>query len=425
MQNLNFSVLLVDDDQDVLDSYKHLMDIAGLTAKAISDPTQACQHLSTDWSGVVLLDMYMPQIHGLELLEKIKQIDERIPVIVITGHGDIPMAVDALKKGACEFVEKPINPAQLLEMVKSHLGIRAAFVEQKRAMATSIDKALIGNSAQLEQIRHCVSQFALLKNHVVVWGESGSGRHLVAQLIHDMSHQGGNAGENVPCHVLSAEAEMTVEMLTAQLERVSSTTLILDNVEQFSEVCQRALAQWLIEQERGNRQIRIVAIFSQQPEQLIAEASLTPELYYVLNQGVIEVPGLRQRPDDVAVLFHHFLKLSCKKLGKTVPKVESSYLSVLRAHHWPGNVRELRNVAELYAVGIVKLTGKEKLYTQAELQLPLDELVDDYEKGVIEDALFLHAGRVSDAATYLQVPRKKLYLRMKKHGIDKDSFKCR
>jgi two-component system phosphoglycerate transport system response regulator PgtA len=117
--------------------------------------------------------------------------------------------------------------------------------------------------------------------------------------------------------------------------------------------------------------------------------------------------------------------LSCKKLGRTLPKVESHYLAVLRAHSWPGNVRELRNVAELYAVGIVKLTGKEKLYTQEETLLPLDDLVDDYEKEVIEDALFLHSGRVADAANYLQVPRKKLYLRMKKHGIDKESFKCR
>lgn len=421
MQNHKFSVLLVDDDQDVLDSYKHLMDIAGLTAKAISDPTQACQHLSTDWPGVVLLDMYMPQIHGLQLLEKIKQIDERIPVIVITGHGDIPMAVDAVKKGACEFVEKPINPAQLLEMVKSHLDIRSAFVEQKRAMVSTIDKALVGSSAQLDQIRHCVSQFALLKNHVVVWGESGSGRHLVAHLIHDMSEE----GETAQCELLSSEPDTTLEQLTAELDNLAVGTLILDNVERFSEPCQRLLAQWLIEQERNNHPVRVIAVFNHEPEQLIAQANLTPELYYILNQGVIEVPGLRQRPDDVAVLFHHFLKLSCKKLGKTVPKVESSYLSVLRAHHWPGNVRELRNVAELYAVGIVKLTGKEKLYTQAELQLPLDELVDDYEKGVIEDALFLHSGRVTDAATYLQVPRKKLYLRMRKHGIDKDSFKSR
>ncbi len=113
-----YDVLLVDDDQDVLDSYAHLMSISGLTAKLVNDPTQACQYLSEDWPGVVLLDMYMPQMHGMELLALIKEIDEHIPVLVITGHGDIPMAVDALKKGACEFFEKPISPPELLTKVK-------------------------------------------------------------------------------------------------------------------------------------------------------------------------------------------------------------------------------------------------------------------------------------------------------------------
>jgi len=421
MQNHNFSVLLVDDDQDVLDSYKHLMDIAGFTAKPISDPTIACQHITPDWPGVVLLDMYMPQIHGLELLEHIKQIDERIPVVVITGHGDIPMAVDAVKKGACEFVEKPINPAQLIEMVKNHLNERSAFIEQKRAMTATIDKSMIGPSAQLEQIRHCVSQFALLNNHVVVWGETGSGRHLVAQLIHDMTQ--GTSNDSY--RVINAEAIQDGELSIADLESLTSATLVIDRLERLSEPVQRELAQLLITWERSQVSIRVVAVFNQEPSELIAEELLVPELYYLLSQGVIEVPGLKQRPDDVAVLFHHFLKLSCKKLGRTLPKVESHYLAVLRAHSWPGNVRELRNVAELYAVGIVKLTGKEKLYTQEETLLPLDDLVDDYEKEVIEDALFLHSGRVADAANYLQVPRKKLYLRMKKHGIDKESFKCR
>lgn len=419
MQNLNYSILLVDDDQDVLDSYKHLMDIAGLSAKPLLDPTLTTQFLTPDWAGVVLLDMYMPQIHGLELLEKIKQIDERIPVIVITGHGDIPMAVDAVKKGACEFIEKPINPAALLEMVKEHLDLRRSFIEQKHAMVATIDKSLVGSSAQLEQIRLLISQFALLKNHVVIWGESGTGRHLAAHLLHSMSDK-GDAFE-----VIQAKSDMMESDLAQQLSEFKEGTLMLDSAELLSEECQRFLAQRLIGNEREGRPLRVIAVLGCDPETLIAKQQLIPELYYVLNQGVIEMPALRQRPDDIAVLFHHYLKKSCKTLGKLLPKVESNYLSILRGHAWPGNVRELRNIAELYAVGIIKLTGKEKLYTQAETQLPLDELVDDFEKGVIEDALFLHSGRVSEAADYLQVPRKKLYLRMKKHAIDKDKFKSR
>ncbi|NVD09000.1 sigma-54-dependent Fis family transcriptional regulator [Vibrio sp. JPW-9-11-11] len=420
MNTPNYSVLLVDDDQDVLDSYMHLMSLAGLKAKPVCDPTMACQYLGPDWPGIVLLDMYMPQMHGLELLQRIKQIDERVPVIVITGHGDIPMAVDALKKGACEFIEKPINPAQLLEMVKEQLSFRQAFIEQKTAMVSSIDRSLIGHSAQLDHIRHCISQFALLNNHVVVWGETGTGRHLVAQLINDLNRQTGPR----PLQI-SHEAGAEPEQLTEELNSSEHTCWLVDNLESMSEECQRVLAQAIIERERNDHPLQVIAILNHNPEQLIASTKLVPELYYVLNQGVIELPELRLRPDDVAVLFHHFLKLSCIKLAKKIPKVEPSYLAILRAHHWPGNVRELRNVAELYAVGIIKLTGKEKLYTQEEVQLPLDELVGDYEKGVIEDALFLHSGRVSEAASYLQVPRKKLYLRMKKHGIDKDSYKSR
>ena len=117
--------------------------------------------------------------------------------------------------------------------------------------------------------------------------------------------------------------------------------------------------------------------------------------------------------------------LSCKKLGKPLPSVDTSYLALLRNYPWPGHIRELRNIAELYSIGIVKLTGKERIYSQNEIQLPLDELVDDFEKQLIEDALLLHSGRVTDAASHLQIPRKKLYLRMKKHGIEKDNYKPR
>lgn len=416
MHKLNYSVLLVDDDQDVLDAYQHLMDIAGLTAKPILDPTLATGQLEQDWPGVVLLDMYMPQIHGLELLAQIKQIDQRIPVIVITGHGDIPMAVEAVKKGACEFIEKPVDPALLLDVVKKHLSERQTFIEQKRHMVASIDNALIGVSAQMTHIRELISQYALLNNHVVVWGESGTGRHLTAKLILGMT----NDANSQPYYLDTGLSEAELQQIL-----LGELALVIDNPQQLSEPCQRLLAQTLIANERENKTQRVVTIFDQDPELLVGQQALLPELYYVINQGLVEMPPLRNMPDDVAVLFHHFLKLSCKKLAKSLPKVEPHYLSLLRAHQWPGNVRELRNVAELFAVGIVKLTGKEKLYAQAETMLPLDELVDEYEKELIEDALFLHSGRVSDVADYLRVPRKKLYLRMKKHSIDKDAFKRR
>lgn len=420
--NHNYSVLLIDDDQDVLDSYSHLMSIANLPSKALLNPTKACEFIHSDWAGVILLDVYMPQMNGIELLKAIKSIDEHIPVIVITGHGDIPMAVEAVKIGACDFLEKPINPAELLSLVKKNLDIRRHFVQQKTAMANSIKCELIGKSAQMGQIRHHIAQYSMLNSHVVICGESGVGRHTIAYLIHQLT-QGNHASSLVELTVSSAT---TLAQIEQKLDASENGTLLIDHIELLSEELQRYLTQRMLNQERLSKaRTRVIAILGTEPEALITANRLQPELYYLLNQGVIEVPVLRHRPDDIATLFHYFLKQSCNKLAKLLPAVELSYLSLLRAHQWPGNVRELRNVAELYAIGIVKLTGKERLYNQSDLLSPLDELVDDYEKQIIEDALFLHSGRVADAANYLQVPRKKLYLRMKKHGLEKDDFKSR
>jgi len=416
------TVLLIDDDQDVLDSYTHLMSIAGITSKALLNPESALSLITPDWNGVVVLDMYMPQMHGMDVLKAIKSIDERIPVIVITGHGDIPMAVEAVKLGACDFLEKPINPPQLLGLIKQHIDQRRYFIEQKLSLTRSVKKELVGKSAQIERIRSHIAQYAMLNNHVVICGESGVGRHTIAYLIHQLS----SSAKAKPIAELAISNKTTIEVLDDKLKESSGGCLLLDNIEQMSDEMQRHLIQVLLNQERLNiPRTRIIAILGAESEQLIANNHLLPELYYLLNQGVIEVPLLRQRPDDIAALFHYFLKQSCNKLGKSLPAVESSYLSLLRAHDWPGNVRELRNVAELYAIGIVKLTGKDRVYNQVEMTSPLDELVDDYEKQIIEDALFLYSGRVAEAANYLQIPRKKLYLRMKKHGIEKDEYKSR
>jgi len=416
------TVLLIDDDQDVLDSYTHLMSIAGITSKALLNPESALSLITPDWNGVVVLDMYMPQMHGMDVLKAIKSIDERIPVIVITGHGDIPMAVEAVKLGACDFLEKPINPPQLLGLIKQHIDQRRYFIEQKLSLTRSVKKELVGKSAQIERIRSHIAQYAMLNNHVVICGESGVGRHTIAYLIHQLS----SSAKAKPIAELAISNKTTIEVLDDKLKESSGGCLLLDNIEQMSDEMQRHLIQVLLNQERLNiPRTRIIAILGAESEQLIANNHLLPELYYLINQGIIEVPLLRQRPDDIAALFHYFLKQSCNKLGKSLPAVESSYLSLLRAHDWPGNVRELRNVAELYAIGIVKLTGKDRVYNQVEMTSPLDELVDDYEKQIIEDALFLYSGRVAEAANYLQIPRKKLYLRMKKHGIEKDEYKSR
>ena len=137
------------------------------------------------------------------------------------------------------------------------------------------------------------------------------------------------------------------------------------------------------------------------------------------------LPTLRQRSSDITLIFKHYIKQSCKKLNKAIPAIDKAYLAILNRYEWPGNVLELKNVAELYAIGIVKLAGQERSKPLDQMSSPLDDLVDGYEKQVIEDALYLFSGRINEVSSYLQIPRKKLYLRMKKHGLDKAEYKVR
>ena len=254
----------------------------------------------------------------------------------------------------------------------------------------------------------------------MIYGEAGSGRHSIAQLIVDMKSP---TREHIEYRF---ELGDDFDVLIGRLELSFSGSVIISGLECLSEQQQRQLVQKLLIVERvSDRHISLISLFNSEPEGLVAQQKLVPELFYLINQGSIKVPPLRQRPDDIASLFHYFLKQSCRKLAKPLPKVDAHYLSILRAHEWQGNIRELRNVAELYAIGIVKLTGKERLYSQESMNSPLDELVEDYERQLIEDALYLHSGKVSEAANYLQVPRKKLYLRMKKHAIEKDAYKAK
>ncbi|MBL4830523.1 MAG: sigma-54-dependent Fis family transcriptional regulator [Aliivibrio sp.] len=410
-------ILLVDDDQDVLDSYHHLLSIAGYRTKRFTDPLSALEFITPDWAGIVITDMYMPQLSGLELLAKLKEEDPQLPVIMVTGHGDIPMAVKAVKHGACDFLEKPINPPELLSLINKHLQQRDQYLEQKRSLNKTLNHELIGKSAQVSKIRHHLSEIALLDNNICIYGESGTGRHNIASLIHELSARS-------TASFVQINGNQLADGIETQFNQHSQATVVLSCPELLSPKSQYWLSEFLLNQERTQiKPIRLITIFNHPPESYINEQELLPELYYIINQSFLELPPLRNRPDDIAQLFHHFLKQSCKKIGKPMPVVDKSYLATLRSHSWQGNVRELRNVAELFAIGIIKLTGQNRTQPIDQAHSPLDDLVDEFEKQIIEDALYLFSGRVADAASYLQVPRKKLYLRMKKHGIDKKDYK--
>ncbi|WP_275661288.1 helix-turn-helix domain-containing protein [Vibrio mediterranei] len=216
----------------------------------------------------------------------------------------------------------------------------------------------------------------------------------------------------------------TVLELESVIKAAENGTVILNEPSKMAEEVQFYMSRYLLEQERaGKHTVKFITIFSQQPELAIQEHALMPELYYLLNNARFSIPPLKRRKEDIKILFKHFLKNSCLLLSKDVPKVDSSYLNKLHDHCWPGNVRELKSVAELYAIGIVKLSTIERVYPVEQMDGALDELVEKYERQLIEDALYLFSGQINEVSNYLKIQRKKLYLRMKKYALDKANYK--
>ncbi|MEZ8738428.1 sigma-54-dependent transcriptional regulator [Photobacterium swingsii] len=412
-------VVLIDDDQHVLDSSQHLLQLAGYKTKAFLDPHKALQQIHSNWSGVILTDIYMPTMSGMDLIDKVKAISPHLPIITITGHGDIEMAVEAIQKGACDYLEKPLKPKKLLSLLEKVISERSKVVEQWHLIERDLPKKLLGKSVEIVEIRERIKLLATADKDVLIIGENGVGRYTSATLLHELSPR-----HHAPLIFKAGESLTTVLELESVIKATENGTVILSEPSKMAEAVQGYMSRYLLEQERtGKHTVKFITIFSQQPELALQDHALMPELYYLLNNARFSIPPLKKRKEDIKVLFKHFLKNSCLLLSKDVPKVDSSYLNTLHDHCWPGNVRELKSVAELYAIGIVKLSTAERVYPVEQMDGALDELVEKYERQLIEDALYLFSGQINEVSNYLKIQRKKLYLRMKKYDLDKANYK--
>ncbi|PSU50851.1 two-component system response regulator [Photobacterium frigidiphilum] len=419
--NNDVQVLIVDDDKDVVEAYQDLLEISGYKAQATTDPTQVLAMITKNWSGVIVSDMYMPGLDGMELLAKIKDFDNELPVILITGHGDIPMAVDAVKKGAVDFLQKPLQPTELLTLLEVLLPKRKQVIDQRQSLNNTVSEVLIGDSPLTVKLREQIANIALTNKDVLIDGESGTGRRTVSKLLHHSCQLSVGPYVEIDGNEITCTPDLQRTMIS-----VRSGSLCLTNPHKMPMEVQQWLCRFLLEQDRqGKKEVRVLAIIDGDAEKIVESEEMLPELFYFLSQIRFAVPTLRQRTSDITPIFKHYLRCSCKKLNKAVPAVDKAYINTLNRHQWSGNIHELKSVAELYAIGIVKLTGQERSKPLEQMSSPLDELVDSYEKQVIEDALYLFTGRINEVSSYLQIPRKKLYLRMKKHGLDKAEFKVR
>lgn len=438
-------VILVDDEADIRDAWAETLALEVYEPFPFSQGGEALYALDRDWPGVVVTDLRMPGMDGTALLEAVREIDRDIPVIIITGHGDVPMAVSAVRSGAYDFIEKPVDPDVLLAAVERAARMRQLVLQNRQLMSGAgerytLEKQLIGNSEAIQLLRKRITAVALADVNTVIYGETGSGKEVVATALHELGQRRDGPFVALNCGALP-DTLIASELFghepgaftgadrrrIGRLEQASGGTLFLDEIESMPLAHQtqllRALQSQTITRLGGRDEIgidvRVVAAAKKDLEEASEEGTFRADLYYRIAVATLSIPPLRKRPEDVQLLFMHYAQQAARRVQRPFVEPDHNYLDALRNRPWKGNVRELINLAERYALGI---DGEGRREGADHPTAGLAEQLDAFEKRVLSAALRRTGGQVQRAADLLQIPRKKLYLRMQRHGLSREDF---
>ena len=440
-------VAFIDDDDALRAANVQALMLAGLQAKGYASAAQALEAIDADFPGVVVTDVRMPGIDGLELFRRLKGRDADLPVILVTGHGDIAMAVDAMREGAYDFLAKPYASERLVAGVRHALDRRRLVLENRelrRAVATTRDDLpLLGSTAVMERLRQMLRQIAEADVDVLVEGETGSGKEVVANALHRWSRRAGRPLVAVNCGALPEsviESELfgyeagaftgALKKRVGRIEHAHGGTLFLDEIEAMSPALQVKLLRVLEAREiapLGTNEtrrvdIRVVAASKVDLPALVRQGSFREDLYYRLHVAAVRIPALRERRGDVPLLFGHFLARAAERFNRPPPELDAAVLRHLAEHDWPGNVRELVHYAERVALGLAEAAPPLPPEPAGAGTLP--ERVDAFEAGEIRAALEAHKGDVQATVAALGIPRKTFYDKLRRHGIDQAAYRA-
>jgi two-component system, NtrC family, C4-dicarboxylate transport response regulator DctD len=442
------TILYVEDDPTVRFGSKQAMQLAGHQVLAFESSEQVLSHLVPGFRGILVSDVKLPGMDGITLLERARQVDADMPVILVTGHGDITMAVHAMRLGAYDFIEKPFTTDRLNEVVcraleRRRLGLEVEALKARLSSREAVDAKLIGRSSAMVELRRLIADIASTNADVLIIGETGTGKELVARCLHDygkrrVGHFAAlNCGAVLPglfeSEVFGHEAGAfigAVQARSGKIEYAESGSLFLDEIEALPPAAQVKLLRVLQERQferLGSNEMRPMncRVIAATKADLLHPSSVTPfrsDLYYRLSVVVLKIPPLRDRREDIPALFNHFLLLASVRYERRVPEVLQQHMNRFMAHSWPGNVRELRNVADRIVLG---LPLDEAMTVGAQpATRPLDEQVAIFERHLIEDALMRTDGRAALASEQLGMPKKTLYDKMKRLGISTGEFKA-
>ncbi len=442
-------VIIVDDEKHVRAANQQTLQLAGYEVEIFENGLPVLEQLSQDWPGIVITDLRMPGMDGMELLEKAQGIDPALPVVLVTGHGDIAMAVDAMRKGAYDFIEKPFPADHLVEIAarafeKRRLTLENRELRREVRVQEGIGPRIVGRTDIMRFVQRRLLTIAETDADCLIVGETGVGKEIAARTIHQQS---GRDGPFVPINCSALPAELIESELfgheagaftgarskrIGKFEHSDGGTLFLDEIDSMPMEMQakilRVLQERVVERVGSNTviplRLRIVAATKVDLREAARAGTFREDLYYRLAVATVDLPPLRERRDDIPLLFQHFLLAAASRYERTPPQMSAEQMATLMAHDWPGNVRELRNLAEQCVVfgddEAANIGGL--LATDRDAGGTLPEQLAFFEKSLIVEALRRTGGSVSAAAIGLGVPRKTLYDKLNKYGLRRESF---
>ncbi|MCW8333890.1 sigma-54-dependent transcriptional regulator [Vibrio paucivorans] len=443
-------VFFIDDESDIRIAIEQSFELEDINARFFSSAEDALLAIKQDGlPKVIVTDICLPGVSGENLLTTVMHQHDDIPIILITGHGDISMAVNAMHNGAYDFIEKPFPPERLIETVNRAIEKQTLVLENqqlKRNLKASqiLGPRIIGDTASIQQLRDTITHVADTDANILLFGETGTGKELVARSLHEQSQRREHNFVAINCGAVPEnliESELyghekgaftgAESRRIGKLEHAQGGTLFLDEIESMPIQAQIRLLRVLQERhfERvGSNElhaldIRVIAATKVDLKLAAQQGTFRQDLYYRLNIVTLDLPPLRERKEDIPALFHHFLLVAASRYGKAATSLPASDLATLLSHDWPGNVRELRNAAERFVL-LGKLMQLNDSTNTAPSSAGLAEQVAEFERSAIEQALIECEGRINDTMSVLQVARKTLYDKMQRYGLDKDNYKA-
>ena len=435
-------VAIVDDEADMRQSISQWLALSGFDTETYPSAEDALKAIGPEFPGVVVSDIKMPGMDGMAFLKRLMGMDSGLPVILITGHGDVPMAVEAMRVGAYDFLEKPFNPDRMTELAKRATQARRMTLDNRALRKELSDgsvlmKKLIGGSPVMERLREDILDLGQADSHVLIDGETGTGKTLVAHALHAVGPRAGRKFVTISCAAWS-EDQLAAKIFgpgedgaIPLVEEARGGTICLEDIEALSGALQARLLT-VINEQGTPPDTRIIAICNDHAPDKTVEDALRPDLFYRLGAMTIVLPPLRTRGEDILTLFNRMSEGFAEEYGCEAPQVTAQEAAQLLQAPWPGNVRQLVNIAERAVLQNRRGSGSIASLLMADNEAagptlttegkPLKDYVEAFERMLIDNTMRRHKGSIVAVMDELCLPRRTLNEKMAKYGLSRGDY---